>query len=400
MRVVIAGTGCGEQSFSDALKAQLKAAQVVIGFKRAIDEVEKFDCSKTITVSGIEELIKTIAGLGCGSVCVLVSGDSGFFSAAPSLCEALKEHEVRLLPGVSSVQALAAAINRPWQGWSFFSAHGRNINVCQAVSQNAETAFLCDNQNTPQALCQSLCEGGLKDVFAAVGENLGAENERVLCGAAEKIAAQEFSALSVLYIENKNVSRRVKIGLFDESFCRGSLPMTKSEVRAVALSKLRLNRDDILWDIGAGTGSVTVEAALLLSKGTVYAVEKKREGIELIKKNALNHGAYNVECILGEVPEILKSLPAPDCVFIGGSTGRLSDIITAALSKNPNARIAFTAVSLETLCDANAVIKSGLIKSPQIISLAVSCAKTLGEHNLFVAQNPVYIISGGGKNEA
>lgn len=182
----------------------------------------------------------------------------------------------------------------------------------------------------------------------------------------------------------------------DKHFIRGKIPMTKSEVRAVSLSKLGLSRDSVVYDIGAGTGSVAVEAALYACQGHVYAVEQKREGCELIRQNQEKFGAKNLTVIEGHAPEALKGLPAPDRVFVGGSGGELSRILDLVWEKNPQARVVANAIALETLTAAWEYLKHRGLEA-EVVSIQVSKARKTGDYHLMIAQNPVYIITVGPK---
>ncbi len=137
----------------------------------------------------------------------------------------------------------------------------------------------------------------------------------------------------------------------DESFIRGNVPMTKSEVRSISLSKLQLEPHDIVYDIGAGTGSVAVEIALQIPHGCVYAVEKNPEALSLLEQNKAQLGADCMNIVSGTAPDICKELPAPNKVFIGGSSGNMKEILSLLLEKNPDVRIVITAISIETLTE-------------------------------------------------
>lgn len=180
----------------------------------------------------------------------------------------------------------------------------------------------------------------------------------------------------------------------DEAFIRGSVPMTKSEVRAVSISKLELDEDSIVYDIGAGTGSVAVEMALAIGhgQGHVYAIEQKEKGCELIAKNQEHFGVRNLTVVKGKAPDILEGLPAADRVFIGGSGGELAEILDWVKKKNPAVRIVINAVSLETLSAAAEYLRKKGIEA-EIVSIQAARAKRLGDYHLMEGQNPVYIIT-------
>lgn len=182
----------------------------------------------------------------------------------------------------------------------------------------------------------------------------------------------------------------------DELFIRGDVPMTKSEVRAVALSKLELKRDSVIYDIGAGTGSVSVEAALFADRGMVYAVEQKKEAVDLIIKNKEKFGIKNIETVYGRAPEALDSLETATHAFIGGTSGEMSEIIKILLDKNPKIRIVITVIALESLNLAVSCLK-GLSIDGEIVTVQTARARLVAGYHMMQGQNPVFIISFGGE---
>ena len=192
-------------------------------------------------------------------------------------------------------------------------------------------------------------------------------------------------------IENPNPDRRNPISIPDEEFVRGDAPMTKSEVRALSVAKLKLDDDSVVYDVGAGTGSVSVEIALCAVNGKVYAIEREDVAADLIEVNKLKFKVPNLEVVRGLAPEAMADLPKPTHAFIGGSAGNLKDIIRCLLDKNPDVRIVINSVTLETLAETTeAISELGLIEE-EIVNLNVSKARKLGKYHLMTAQNPIYI---------
>lgn len=205
-----------------------------------------------------------------------------------------------------------------------------------------------------------------------------------------------YDPLSVLLVENPDHgSAPVTHGLPDEAFLRDEVPMTKSEVRSVSLSKLMLTKNAVVWDVGAGSGSVTVECALLASGGRVYAVEMKEKALALLEKNVEKFRLRNVTVVPGAAPEALEPLPAPTHAFIGGSSGSLRPIIDLLLRKNPEVRIVANAVTLETAAELTSILKESTFS--EVTELNVSRARRLGRYDLMTAQNPVYIYTFQGR---
>ena len=179
----------------------------------------------------------------------------------------------------------------------------------------------------------------------------------------------------------------------DNAFLRGDVPMTKQEVRAAALAKLGVKPADTVWDVGAGTGSVSVELALAAPRGHVYAVECAPDACDLIRKNREKFRAYNLTLIEGRAPEALAALPAPDAVFIGGTKGSMAAVVDTVLAKNPDARICISAIALETMSAAVAALTArGL--AAEVAQIAVSRTRPAGQLHLLMANNPVFLITG------
>ena len=328
---------------------------------------------------------------------VLMSGDVGFFSGAKKLLPKLDFCDVKVIPGVSSPAYLCAKAGVSYENAVFVSLHGRDAGIIPAVRRNRLVFALVGGENGAGRLIDELNEAGLSEVRATVGEKLGYDDERITAGTVAELAGRAFDPLSALLIENDS-PESAALGLPDEAFLRNPadkpvVPMTKSEVRAVAISKLRLLPDSVCWDIGAGTGSVSVEAALTALRGKVFAIEKKPEAVELLKGNVLKHGLKNVGIVEGTAPEACRDLPAPTHAFIGGSSGNMREIISILLEKNPHVRIVAAAISLETVSELTAIMKEADFAEKEIVCLNVSKARAVADYNLMIGQNPVYIFT-------
>jgi len=394
-KVAIVGTGTGKDTLTSEAMEVIKDAEVLIGAPRALEPYK--DMGKPSYPYYLsKDIAALIAGEAAERFAVLVSGDVGFYSAAAGLAEALKEYDLRFIPGISTVNAFFAKFKLPWQDAAFISAHGRETDVTGAVRRNRLT--FCLTGNNVCEIGMALTETGFGSVKTYIGENLGAECERVYKGVAEDLTKAEYPSLTVLLFVNETFDDRTPTGLPDGSFSRlAGIPMTKSETRAVVLSKLSLRPADICWDVGAGTGSVTVEMALNAYRGHVYAVERREDAMPLIGQNCKSFHLGNVTCICGEAPGALEPLPPPDAVLIGGSGGELGGIISVVMRKNPDARIAVTAVTVETVSSAlSAFTRAGL--EAEITQLNTARVKRAGGLHLMEAQNPVTILSVGGRS--
>jgi len=387
----LVGCGCGRETLcADAAEA-IRSADALIGAPRLLDLFPETETK--IPALSAKEIAEALSSLRCSEVCVLFSGDSGFYSGARLLVPLLPENsEWRILPGISSLQLLAARLGEPWQNWRLCSAHGVDCDPVWEVCHGQKVFFLTGGKLGPTELCGQLTEAGLGTLSIIVGEQLGCLEERIHRGSAEAFSQMKFSPLSCMLAEAAPRRQRRTPGLPDAEFERTEkVPMTKQEVRAAALAKLGVGAQDICWDIGTGTGSVAVELAL--QARAVWAVERNREALRTAERNREKHGAWNLHLKEGRAPEALEGLPKPDAVFVGGSGGRLEEILKTIYYVNRKARICVSAIALETLQGAIECLQK-LGYETEISQIAVSRSKPAGDLTLMLAQNPVYLITG------
>lgn len=377
------------------------------------------------------------------NIAVLMSGDSGFYSGTKALLAALEAEwgeaavrsRVTVLPGIASLSYFSARIGKSWEDAEIVNLHGVQENLWQAVLTH-EKVFAITGGNVQRHL-QQLAEHGLGDVYGYVGENLSymhmteqrseescaAKSEQrnteqeisttamstkmqdgddalwecISEGTVRELAQKHYANLAVLYLENPAAVSTNLWGLPDESFIRGEVPMTKAEVRAVVMSKLRIRDKDVVYDIGAGTGSVSVEMALAARKGKVYAIETNSVAIELCKLNRQHFCLHNMETIEGMAPEALQDLPAPDVAFIGGSKGLLREIVELLYRKNPAIRLVINTITVENTATALTLLESEQFIDVEMVQLQVSRAKKAGTSHMLTAQNPITILTARGK---
>ena len=396
MKVYLIGVGMGNPGTmtAEALEA-VRACPVLVGAPRLLESwAQDHDCVPLIAGADIAEYIGKQQE---GPIGVLLSGDTGFYSGAKRLWALLEDHEVVTLPGISSLSYFCAKLHTDWQDVKIVSAHGRSHNVVGEIQRNGRTFALTGGSTKAQDICRELTGRGLGDVTVSVGERLSYPDERVVTGTAAQLAEETFADLSVLLAVNPRPVTRPwnGSGLPDEAFLRGNVPMTKEEVRALALSKLRLAERHVVWDVGAGTGSVSVECALACPAGQVYAVEKKEEALALLEENRERFHAANLSIVGGTAPEALKDLPAPDRVFIGGTSGELGEILDVIFDKNPAARVVCTAVTLETVAEAAKLFAH--MEGADMVQVSATRTRSAGRYHLMDAQNPVWIFSGEGR---
>ena len=408
-KVTIIGAGPGNPDLlSRSVLDAIGIADVVIGAHRALagidvpPDVVRCELVKTADIAAA----LTDAASWQRAV-VVMTGDVGLFSGARRLVEALSGDarvDVRIIPGISSASYLAAHLARPWQDWRFASAHGVACDIVAEAERAGELFLVTSGGEDPSRLSGELVQAGFGDARVTVAERLSYPDERITCATASEIAGQTFDDLTVMLIEftggaGSPANSRwpyASSGIPDELFIRGDVPMTKQEVRAVALAKLRLTATDTVWDVGAGTGSVSIEAALIARAGSVWAVERNATGVRLIRENADAFGCGNVHAVPGVAPEALAKLPVPDAVFVGGSAGELPSIVEAALEKNSQVRLCVPCVTVETLTEACALLSGSRFKGFEACQVSAARAEAVGSHHLMKAQNPVFLVSARG----
>ncbi|MDD7408727.1 MAG: precorrin-6Y C5,15-methyltransferase (decarboxylating) subunit CbiT [Anaerovoracaceae bacterium] len=392
-QVIIAGAGMGSVTdMTEGLLSAASRAELIIGPGRV---VRSFGGEGRRIVSEYRaETIKDIVDEAEETrILVLVTGDQGFFSAAQRIRAALIEYSPSVMPGISSVSYMSACIGVPWSGAAIVSAHGRKLNIASVVRRNRVTYALTGGNVS--ALLGTLCEYGYGGLQVFVGERLSYADGKISKGTAEQLRRRRFDTLSIMAVINPGADERIRTGIKDSEFIRGQVPMTKRFVRSAVLSAMELRADSTVWDIGAGTGSVSVEAALSAYKGTVFAIEREEEGIDLIGKNAVKFHADNIVSVYGQAPEVLEGLPPADVCFIGGAGGKLEQILEAIKGKNvERTRVVITAVTVQTLAAASEALGKAGAEDISVSQIQVTETHRAGSHDLFRAQNPVFIIEG------
>ncbi|MBR4227065.1 MAG: precorrin-6A reductase [Candidatus Methanomethylophilaceae archaeon] len=389
-KVSLIGIGMGVDGMTVRSSKIVEGADLVIGAERML---------RTAGVTGKDTLVEyraaEIAGYleknpGYRNVAVLLSGDIGFYSGAKKLLEALKGYDIDVECGISTVAYLCSKVGVPWQDVRLTSAHGREFNVTGSVRTSRRTFALLTGSAGARALCQELDEY-LPDVTVTIGESLGYPEERIVTGSPKELLNESFGELCAALIDNPSPDASCPVWIPDEDFTRGDAPMTKSDVRSLSVAKLRLSPDSVAYDVGAGTGSVSVAMALCCPEGKVYAIEKEDVAADLIEVNKRKLCTPNVEVVRGLAPEAMRDLPAPTHAFIGGSSGNLKEIVDCLLEKNPGIRIVINSVTIETLAETMEVIRGAGLVEEETVCVNVSKARRAGRYHLMTAQNPVYI---------
>lgn len=408
-RVDVVGFGPGNPLMLtlEALVA-LERADAIVGASRLLEALPEGVMGERIPATlgrGMVEALKNREGWQRAAI--VVSGDPGFFSGASRALEELADTgwEVRCLPGVGSAQLLAARLSRSWEGWRLASAHGKDADVCALASAGGPLFLLTDPERAPDAICGQLVSGGLGAARVTVGERLSYPDERIVTGTAEELARQSFAPLAAMLVEaapaRSPAWEWANAGVPDEAFVRGDAPMTKQETRSVALAKLKVAEDDVVYDVGSGTGSFAVELGLLAKRGAVYAIERDGEALSLVRENLASFGLSDVHVVEGEAPEAFQGLPAPDAAFVGGSGGRLPAIVDALLDANPRVRVVVACVTLETLSTSERLLSDeARFEGFEAVCLSTSRSERAGGSHLMRALNPVYLVCARGRGSA
>lgn len=399
-KISLVGIGMGaEKTLTLEGKKALNEAELLIGAKRMTEAVQKpgqmvlheYRSEKIVEYIREHPKYRTVA--------IALSGDVGFYSGAKKLIDQL-DGNVEVICGISSVVYFMSKIGLSWDDAKIVSAHGRNCNLISLIRHNPKVFSILGTEDGVAVLASRLVYYGMGDVTLYVGENLSYENEKIFHDKAANLTEYRGDALSVVTACNEKATPLSAVhGISDGEFLRGKAPMTKEEVRTVSLSKLRLSEDSVCYDVGAGTGSVSVEMALRAWMGQVYAIEKKEDALALLKENKKKFAVDNLAIIPGVAPEAMTELPAPTHAFIGGSSGNMQDIINLLLEKNPKVRIVINCITLETVTEAMNAIRDFGLEDVDIVQLAAARSKSIGRYHMMMGENPIYIISCSGRGE-
>lgn len=397
----IVGVGPGASDLiTTRAKQRIDKADYLIAGQRHLDIYLSANQQALAIGNNLQTVLHTIKShWQTHHICVLASGDTGLYSIANYLVANLPEINYEIVPGISAYQYFCAVLGIPWHDIKINSAHGRELDKLYLdVANHWRTIFFTGENCPAQAIAKRLVARGLDHFSLTVGENLSYPNERIIKGTASEIAKGQFAALSMLLVENtapvkQSLIAHYPIGIDDGHFIRERVPMTKSEVRAVTMSKLQLQDEQVIYDIGAGSGSVSIECALLCRGSLVISIERKAEAIAFIKRNITHFDIDNIKLIDGLAPLNLESVPAPDRVFIGGTAGNMTAIIAWLMSLSNRFRVVINAVTIETIYEALACFKENSFTDVDITQVAVAKGRAVGTKHLMEAHNPIYILS-------
>ena len=400
--VTVVGIGAdGCAGLSARAAGAVARAQILVGGDRQLAFFPQFEGRRIVLGGGLEATLDTIRDLsGEQQVCVLASGDPLFFGIGARVVEAVGSGHVEILPHPSSVQWAFARIQMSWEDARFVSVHARRLEgFAVRVKRCRKVACLTDADNNPAVLARHLLAFGDGDWRAWLCEQLGGPGERIRKVSLHELAGwTDFAPLNVLLLARDPAWRSPPIIPFapETEFAR-RMPdrglITKREVRMLSLAALGLRHDSVVWDVGAGSGAVAIEAAQLACEGEVWAVEVDPEGVALCRDNARAMGADNVRVVAGMAPEALAGLPAPDAVFVGGSKGRLGEILSACLARlAPGGRLVVNAITVDTIAAAYAFFGASALV-PEVVVINVARGERIADTMRYAALNPVHILA-------
>jgi len=383
-------------------RGAIAAAQVLVGGERHLAFVPEFTGERVVLRGGLAAVLDRVAALAEDhNVCVMASGDPLFFGVGATIVDRIGAAHVEVLPQPSSMQLAFARIGRRWDDAAILSVHGRSLDGLTArLRRAAKAALLTDEERSPPRIAAHLIAHGDPGWRAWVCERLGSPGERIRAFALDELAAvADVAPLNVLVLERIDPAWRPPpaIGFLPEEQFAKKVPklglITKREVRLLSLAALHLAPDAVMWDVGAGSGSVAIEAARLVPDGRVVAIEVDPECVAMCHDNVRAHGADNVRVVAGRAPEALTDLPAPDAVFVGGSKGSMREIVDVALTRlRPGGRLVVNAITLDNAAEVyRALRERGLV--PEVTLVQISRAEPLARYLRYEALSPIQIFA-------
>jgi precorrin-6B C5,15-methyltransferase / cobalt-precorrin-6B C5,C15-methyltransferase len=401
IQVQVVGLGMSPADLTPRAREIIKEAQVLVGGRRLLDYFPEHRGMKIPLGKNPEGTLRQLPTLAeTRRVVVLASGDPNFYGVGSLVVRVLGPDRVVIHPNLTAVQAACARLKMPWQDATVISLHGRTWEpLIAALGKPGPLIIYTDPAHPPGEIARFLLTRGLAHTRLCVLEDLGQDTERVTWLDLAEAQARDFATLNLVVVapgpvETSAARPQLHLGLPEEALAHEAGLLTKTEVRAVVLAKLRLKPGQVLWDVGAGCGSVGLEACLLLPGGAIFAVERQPARAAQITANRDKFGAPNLEVVCGEAPGCLASLPDPQRVFVGGGGPQVEAILAEALRRlGPEGRVVITAALLETLEVArHTLVQAGW--DAEVVQLQVSRSRALGDGAFLQALNPVWIVTG------
>ncbi len=404
-KVHIVGIGDdGVEGMTAQARRLVEAADLLLGPESCVQLLPAGLAGRLVAASNLEELVERIEAAGAKRVVVLASGDPLFYGTARYVCAKLGKERFEVVPHVSSMQLAFARVKESWEEAFLANLSGQSIErVIDKIRTSETVGLFTSEQWPPAAVAKALLEDGVDYFQAYVCENLGSPDERVTQGSLAEIAKESFGGLNVMILVRKSrvADKPGQVGtrLFgnpDDCFLQ-SRPkrglLTPAEVRSLALAELGLRPESVVWDVGAGSGSVGLEAARIVCNGTVHAIEMDPDDHHLIIANAQRFGVANLHAVLGRAPEAWASLADPDAIYVGGSGRDVSMLVEEAWKRlKPGGRLVTACNSIENLAAVHAMLRS---RSGDASYWMVNIARGIEQMDRirFESLNPTFLIA-------
>lgn len=398
MPIQVVGLGLDTETLPEVYASIIDGAHVLVGGKRQLAMFEGHPAEKIYISGPLADVFASMAKLDSAGkdIVVLADGDPMFFGVGARLIDEFGPEDVHVLPNVTSLQGAAALAKVPWQEVVTISLHGRNNYrpLYKALRDNDWVAVLTDDTNIPAAIAQKLVDRGIDWFSMWVFENIGSENQKFDRYSLAQAGARSFSRLNLVLLEREGTSEKpLRLGTDDAAYTVEKGLITKWPVRAAGIAALRIEPDNVVWDLGAGCGSVGIEASALLGEGEVFAVERNGSRIGMIRENRQRFGAVCVDIVHGTMPACLCELPDPHRIFIGGGLGKSDELLLHVKDRLlPDGRIVIHSILLGTVERTRAFFaKQGWTCDVTLVQASVS-SELAGDLRL-ESYNPVFILS-------
>ena len=383
----------------------IQEAELLVGAESTLARVPRGSAERLVLGSNLPEVVDLLSNDADRRIVVLASGDPLFYGVARYLCDKLGKDRFTVVPHVSSMQLAFARVKESWEEAFLTNLAGHSVDqVLEKIRIATKVGLFTSETCPPKAVAQALVDHKIDYFSAYVCENLGSPDECVTQGELHEIAAQDFSPLNVMVLIRKpnvpdrpseSIGRRL-FGNPDEVFLQSKPKqglLTPAEVRALALAEMDLGPRSIVWDIGAGSGSVSVEAAQIASGGSVYAIEMDAEDHALITYNAERFGVTNLVPVLGRAPDAWTDLPEPDSIFVGGSGREISHVVELAYARlRPGGRLVTNVADLDHLAAVHEALQR-LAKDVKVWLVNIARGTYQLERVRFEALNPTFLLA-------
>lgn len=397
--VWIVGMGMSSADLTAAQLEIIRSAHILVGGRRHLEQFSELAADKKVITGRVKEIIAFIKIHRVDRrIVVLASGDPLFYGIGAHITRTLGADQVTVLPNITSMAAAFARIREPWSNAGIVSLHGREnrYKLLDALKSHSAVGVLTDGTHSPQWLAQWLISKGGGNLAMAVFEKMGSSEETFDWYLPERAAGHVFAQPNVVILKPKEDipdTGPLMLGMAEDAYRHEGGLITKSEVRAVTLSKLRLMPGQTLWDLGAGSGSVGIEASVLLGHGRIVSVEQNAERVKHIQQNARQYNLYNLDAVQAKLPQGLETLPPPDRIFIGGGGRDLSYIVRSAIVfLRSGGRVVVNTVLVDNLTGVLDTLKAEGMAA-DVVQISVSKGKEMPWSCRFETGNPVWIIT-------